>query len=89
VTLPYRSGTGNSRLRLRIIIFEQFLISHRHPENYFQFLSGIFCFYFTAKNDLFCIIFSPDIFPVFSLFLTELPNNIKIFSLGQWELFLV
>jgi hypothetical protein len=84
------SGTGNSRLRLRIIIFEQFLISHRHPENYFQFLSDIFCFFFKLlKMIYFGFLFSPEIFPVFSLFLTELPNNIKIFSLGQWELFLV
>jgi hypothetical protein len=76
-------------LRLRIIVFEQILISHRHPRNYFQLLSKLFCIHFTAKNDLFCIIFSPDIFLIVSLFLTKLPNIIKIFSLGQQEIFLV
>jgi hypothetical protein len=73
----YRSGTGNSRLRLRIIIFEQLPISHRGPANYFQVRSILFCIHFTAKNDCFCVIFGPNIFRIVSLFLTELPNIIK------------
>jgi hypothetical protein len=79
----YRSGTGNSRFRLRIIIFEQLSISHRGPANYFQVRSTLFSIYFTAKNDCFCIVFGPNIFRIVPLFLTELPNIIKNFSFGQ------
>jgi hypothetical protein len=46
---------------------EQILISHRHPEVYFQLLFSLFCIYSTAKIDIFCIVFSPDIFLIVSL----------------------
>jgi hypothetical protein len=52
-------------------------------KKYFQLLSNLICIYSAAKNDLFCIIVSPDILLIGSLFLTELPNIIEIFSLGQ------